>query len=99
MGDEEPVIEESPYLGVSRELRLYGDGDAMVGRKLWLLGRKPDAAMAESIAAGATELVVDEFAVAAETVAEPVEGRKGLVRSECLTVKVAIFAGSGVDAL
>jgi hypothetical protein len=39
MGDEEPVIEESPYLGVSRELRLYGDGDAMVGRKLWLLGR------------------------------------------------------------
>lgn len=98
MGDEEPVIEESPYLGVSRELILYSDGDAMVDRKLWLLGRKPDAAMAESIAAGATELVVDELAAAAEIVAEPVEGGKGLVQSECLALKIAIFAGC-VDAL
>jgi hypothetical protein len=54
--------------------------------------------MAESIAAGATELVViDEFAVAAGTVAEPVEGGKGLVRSECLALEIATFVGSGVD--
>ncbi|KAF4333654.1 hypothetical protein FBEOM_12524 [Fusarium beomiforme] len=70
------------------------------GRKLELEGRKLVVAIAESVAAGVTVVTVsDEDGVAAETLAEEVDGDKELARLEGLAVGDAILAGSDGGAL